>query len=665
MAWSRDFIQMADELPPQLRYKRVPAGGGILNNRTYLILAATLAALLAGCGGADPAAPAQAESHAVVAEPAPVTQTEPYTPPAVTAKQELSALARGERPMPTLVKLQAAASQRPAAGRAGVPLQIGIGRELPDTASAAALKRALHWQRGSRGSAAAMRFISEGAQSIRLGLLVRKLPAGAVVRGYAQSGPTLFEVSGSAILALLQANQDAGDTSDEGRTWWSPLMESPDVTLEIELPAGASPDDLEVAVPRLSHVWEKPSTLDHAKRTSEVGDSGSCNIDVNCTSTYDAMRNSVAKMVFTDSGSTYLCTGTLLSNTAQDATPYFLSANHCISTQTVASTLQTYWFFRSSSCNSGVASSSYRTLTGGATLLYRSSATDTSFMRLASTPPTGAVYAGWSVAPVNSSTILGVHHPSGDLMKGSSGTLQGYSNCDTNLNCSNASISTGGYLRMVWSQGTTEAGSSGSGLFATVSGGSARYVVGTLFGGGASCTYRSAPDVYGRLDTPYYATGGLSQWLNPAGRTALFRFYNGSTGAHFYTLGKTERDSIIANNAAFSYEGIGFYAYPNAPTGSSPVYRFYNTVSGRHFYTISAAERDNVMATMPSYRYEGVSWYAQAGAGGTATALYRFYNGATGTHFYTLSPAERDGLIANSASGYAYEGIAYYAWVAP
>ena len=101
-------------------------------------------------------------------------------------------------------------------------------------------------------------------------------------------------------------------------------------------------------------------------------------------------------MSFVDTdGYSYLCTGTLLNDMASSGTPYFLSAQHCISQQTVASTLQTYWFYRSTSCNSSVLNAGNVTLTGGATLLYSSVNTDTSFMRLSNTPPAGATYRTW------------------------------------------------------------------------------------------------------------------------------------------------------------------------------------------------------------------------------------------------------------------------------
>ena len=36
--------------------------------------------------------------------------------------------------------------------------------------------------------------------------------------------------------------------------------------------------------------------------------------------------------MFNDNGGEYVCTGTLLNNVAQDWTPYFLTANHCVDT---------------------------------------------------------------------------------------------------------------------------------------------------------------------------------------------------------------------------------------------------------------------------------------------------------------------------------------------
>lgn len=651
---------MVDDQALRLSYKPARRGFPVVKNRCSLLVAAALAVSLAGCGGSGPDAPAATGSTAQ-SLPAGVqvtVQVEPRERPAESARKNI-AFARGQRPLAAQVRLPELVIPKIQASLPGTPVQIGFAREPAATATPAAMRSLLQWQQGAQGSAAAVTFLSEGARGLRLGLLVRRLPAEAVVRGYVQDGPTLFEATGRTILATLQANRDAGDQSDEGATWWSPTTDSPALTLEIELPPGVAPDAIEVAVPRLSHMRVQSGELDTEQA---IGDAGSCNVDVSCVASsqagIDSASKAVAKMSYVSRGSSFVCTGTLLNNASGDFTDYLLSANHCISTQTVASTLVTYWRYRSNSCNS--QSANYATLPGGATLLYAASATDTSFMRLNSVTPNNVTYAGWSTNAITS-TVVGLHNPKGDLQKYSAGSFDGYLSCTSStggsFSCSSSTASTGKFLETSWTTGTTEGGSSGSGLFATYGSSGKRYLVGQLRGGNHSCSNTGGSSTYGRFDTAYYA--GLANWLG----AGLYRFYNSSTGAHFFTASVDEKTTIQASMPSFKYEGIGFYAFTaNTKSGLSPVYRFYNTATGRHFYTISAAERDNVMATLPSYNYEGISWYARATSGNNALPLYRFFNPTTGTHFYTISQAEKDGLVANPASGFSYEGIAYYAW---
>ena len=218
-------------------------------------------------------------------------------------------------------------------------------------------------------------------------------------------------------------------------------------------------------------------------------------------------------MVFTKDGSTYACTGTLLNDLASSGTPYFLSANHCISTQAAASSLQTDWFYRSPTCNSRTLSSASVRRFGGATLLYANAASDTALVQLNDAPPPGAAFAAWDATPqASGAAVFGLHHPSADLLKVSFGTLMGQLSCTggagTNFTCSG---STGNYYRVQWSSGTTEGGSSGSAAFVTF--GERRYVVGQLLGGTASCAARDGVDHYGRFDTSYRTA--LRRWLNP------------------------------------------------------------------------------------------------------------------------------------------------------
>jgi hypothetical protein len=393
------------------------------------------------------------------------------------------------------------------------------------------------------------------------------------------------------------------------------------------------------------------------------GDAGACNLDVSCSAESIQVGKSVALMDFVVNGVGYQCTGTLLNDTAGSGTPYFLSANHCISSQTAASTLRTRWFFKSTTCNSTSVNAGATWLESGATLLYASDQTDTSFVRLNATPPAGAVYAAWNPgALAASAAVLGVHHPRGDLQKYSTGTSPGPAGSCAGTACGVGESSR--FLRVWWNTGTTEPGSSGSGLF--TKSGSTNILVGQLYGGNASCTTPDQPDYYGRFDIAYSAA--LSRWLTPppsAGRTPVYRLYNNKTATHFYTRSAQERDSTVANHPEFTYEGIGFYAYANAGgAGADALYRMYNTRTGVHFYTISAAEKDNVKAQYPWYSDEGVSWYASSAAQPGALPMYRFYNTKTQTHFYTIGTAERDQVV-QSLPQYSLEGVAYYAWTSP
>ena len=82
---------------------------------------------------------------------------------------------------------------------------------------------------------------------------------------------------------------------------------------------------------------------------------------------------------------------------------------------------------------------------------------------------------------------------------------------------------------------------------------------------------------------------------------------------------------------------------------AQPVERFFNTTTGTHFYTISQTEKNFVIANYPVFVYEGPAYYAMTATGTDRTDLYRFYNTKTGAHFYTTSPAERDHVIGDVA----------------
>jgi hypothetical protein len=288
------------------------------------------------------------------------------------------------------------------------------------------------------------------------------------------------------------------------------VIEASTAVVEIELPAGARASELRMAIPLVSHLVTSAKADFLMPKAAAA-----CNVDAMCQqATWGTQMNAVARMIFSSGGSSYLCTGTLLADTDPSTTVnYFLSANHCINSQTVASSLVNYWFWRSTACDSGMRGP-YVQQAGGAALLYNSTATDVSFMRLNTAPPGGVTYAGWQAgSPVaTSGSVTGLHHPTGDLLKISSGAVLGYLTCTPptsgQFSCSNVGVASATFYDVGWNSGVVEGGSSGSALF---DGG--KYVVGQLYGGSSSCTNVFGSDSYGRFDVSYRAA--LSQWLNP------------------------------------------------------------------------------------------------------------------------------------------------------
>lgn len=381
------------------------------------------------------------------------------------------------------------------------------------TTTTAQTQQQLHWTRTVTGAqVAALSISAKDALGLRLGVQVTALPETAVLRVYSQArSDTVYQVTGREVLMHVLSNTQAGGDGAEPRTWWTPEFGSAEVTLEVELPAGVPAETVEISIPTVSHIFAELEPTNGDASVLKINESDSCNLDAVCDASYATQSNAVARMLFTSGGNTYLCTGTLLNDAQGSGTPYFLTANHCISTQTEASSLQTDWFYRSSGCSTRALSSRATKLYNGATLLHASSSTDVSFMRLNDAAPAGAYFAGWdasATALANRTPIVGLHHPAGDMLKISKGEVSGQTNCvttdDGQFGCTG---NTGNFYMVAWGSGTTQGGSSGSALFSD----NGRYVVGTLYGGAASCRSTGELDFYGRFDVSY--SQALKRWL--------------------------------------------------------------------------------------------------------------------------------------------------------
>lgn len=234
------------------------------------------------------------------------------------------------------------------------------------------------------------------------------------------------------------------------------------------------------------------------------GNSGACNINVNCPEGDDwqVENQSVALIV---NGGFAACSGALVNNTANDGTPYFLTANHCLGNPNT----WTYYFNHESTTCSGSTGPTNNSISGG-TLLVNNGGSDVALIELSSTPPASwnVEYAGWDASSANHTSAVGIHHPSGDVKKICFEDDAPYT-----------STAAGAQVWWIdqWELGVTEPGSSGSPLF-----NQDHRIIGQLYGGAAACSgsvNNGAYDYYGRFDVSWGL--GVSQYLDPTSSGTL------------------------------------------------------------------------------------------------------------------------------------------------
>lgn len=392
--------------------------------------------------------------------------------------------------------------QQDNAARADKPIQIGIAREAA-VETAAGMLPAPIWNRLADGSSVTrIEFVSPLAYGVRAGLRIEGLDPRAELRFAGSARP-------AQVVAVVRGAQVAGLAGDDG-LYWTPSTEGERQVVEVWLPAGVSPTGVRLDAPRLSHLMT--NAVDDFRILKNVGGSGSCNINAVCRvgtlgQGYTLTKDAVARLTFVEDGGTYLCTGTLLNDTDNTTqVPWFHTAHHCISSAALAATLNTYWKYESTACSTN-SLGEYVQLSGGADYLYSSDSdgggTDGALLRLRDAAPAGAVFAGWDASALPSGiSVLAIHHPAGDLKKVSAGQHLPARSDATNHAAR-------------WLEGTTERGSSGSGLFTLEAGD--YYLRGGLYGGDASCATSGTTDAdnvdwYSRFDVDFPS---IRQYLAP------------------------------------------------------------------------------------------------------------------------------------------------------
>ena len=284
---------------------------------------------------------------------------------------------------------------------------------------------------------------------------------------------------------------------------WSATCFSDAVTIECYVPPQAD-GAFQLEIDRVIHVYRAFDEWFPPKSAA-----GSCNLDVACYPEWSGPALAVGGIGTVNPTGYLWCTGSLIADTNPvTAVPYFWTANHCVEDQAAASSIEVYWQYQRDACDGAVPSPRNvpRTV-GGADYLVGApypTGADFTLLQLRNNPPEGLACLGWS----SEATLAGteatcIHHPSGDYKRISFGTLTRERDP-----CFASPPSASLFHRVLWDEGTTEGGSSGSPLMDT----STQLLVGQLYGGFASCTNTECPDYFGRFDKAFPI---VQPWLAP------------------------------------------------------------------------------------------------------------------------------------------------------
>jgi len=271
----------------------------------------------------------------------------------------------------------------------------------------------------------------------------------------------------------------------------------------------------------------------YGTESRDFGDAGKCEVLVNCEEgeNWQYEKDGVARVLVKEGTKLFWCTGSLVNNTNNDGTPYFLTANHCgINANTYDYGAWIFYFnYEANNCDMPLYEPDDSHNLIGAELLAHSHydvdlAADFKLLILTEDIPDDfrVFYNGWDRSGVLSSSGVTIHHPQGDLKM-----ISTYEEPIVSVDYYNTEPNEDGrYWKANWSEtanghGVTEGGSSGCPLF-----NSGAYLIGTLTGGDASCSFPIGPDYYGKLSYAWESEGSdssrqLKYWLDPTNSGVL------------------------------------------------------------------------------------------------------------------------------------------------
>ena len=372
------------------------------------------------------------------------------------------------------------------------PLPIGVHRNVPNPFRGDVAPQ-LTWTQLTDGTiVTSISLSSPSAVSVRIGV-VAELPEGGEIRLFDPTDP-------GRRFPAVTVDDFIGEREGDPEVIWLPAIEGEVVGIEVTLPSWEAKESLSLVLEKIAHRYATVSSPYLFPKNLECA---GYHIDVQCrTGTFPrGQENAVGLITFEKDGESRVCSGTLLNSSSGNFEPYFLTANHCVSTYSVARTVEVFWFFQRRSCDSSVMDDIRRT-TGGADLLATSVEQDSTLLLLRENLPDGLWYSGWNNRRIgHPSSVYNISHPDSGVKK----YAAGWTTQTTDIPVDDFVLRNG--YEVEWSEGSTEGGSSGSGLFYGAEG----YLIGVLSGKLEGCG-RGSVGYFGSFSDFYPR---ISRWISP------------------------------------------------------------------------------------------------------------------------------------------------------
>jgi hypothetical protein len=258
-----------------------------------------------------------------------------------------------------------------------------------------------------------------------------------------------------------------------------------------------------------------------------------CMVSANCSEgeAWDKEMKGICHTVQKIGDKNFLCSGSLVNNTAEGFKPYILTARHCACVGNIVADSpdmlqwRFYFHYTKEGCSRTSAPVEPKSLTG-CRLVFASgpeSGSDGTLLLLNDTIPENYLYYnGWDCHEISYKSVACLHHPMSDYMEistcrqpaGSATFDAGTFSCEEDAHWELIFVATENR------HGVVQEGSSGSPLF-----NEKKQIVGTLTGQYSSCASPAWPNLFGKMSyhrNRYKIEGdsvtSMDSWLDPLNR---------------------------------------------------------------------------------------------------------------------------------------------------